>query len=218
LPNTNAPFGFRQFGQREGMSPTAGQEVRLISSANTQLIFTGDVVAQSSATPGYIISAGSTIGGISPAITTALTGVFLGCKYYNTNVSRVTWSSYWPGAGASGDVQAFICTNPEQLYIAQGSSGGVLGSSNIGQVVPTSILGSSAGNTLTGQSAMTIQSSLATGLSANGQFLIVDVYSNYAPQGVNGTSTGAEGFQIAVLQPANFQRRTVTGSATLISS
>jgi hypothetical protein len=217
LPNTSAPFGFKQYGQREGSAPTAGQETRLISSAQTTPIFTGDVVAQSSAAPGYILSIGST-----GAITTTALGIFLGCKYYNTNVSRTTWSSYWPGSGATGDVQAFVCTNPEQLYIAQGSTGGVLGSSNIGQGVPCSVLLSSLGNTLTGQSVMTIQSSLVTGLSSNAQFMVIDTYANVAPPGVNGTSTGAEGLQIAVLQPLNFIRRTITAAAgppaSLISS
>jgi hypothetical protein len=52
--------------------------------------------------------------------------------------------------------------------------------------------------------------------------MIVDLYSNTAPPGVNGTSTGAEGLQIAVLQPLNFVRRTITGpvapNATILGS
>lgn len=224
MANTNAPFGARQFGQREGSAPTAGMEVRYLSSAYTCPVFTGDLVWQSSADPGHIVSANSTTGtgGIANAITTTVLGVFLGCEYYNTNVNRVTWNSYWPGSGAQGDVKCYIATNPEQLYIIQGSTGGVLGTSNIGQAVPMSLTGSSAGNTLSGQSIATIQSSLVTGLSSNGQWLIVDVYSNYAPPGVNGTSTGSEGWQIAVVQPLNFIRRTITAAAgppaSLISS
>src|SRR6516225_99837 len=124
MANTNNAFGFRQFGQREGSAPTAGQEVRLISSANAMPVFTGDVVALSSGSVPYIGSVGtsSTNGGVAAgAITTTAYGIFLGCEYYNTNVNRVTWSSYWPGSGAQGDVKAFVCSNPEQLYIAQGS-------------------------------------------------------------------------------------------------
>lgn len=205
MANTSAPFGFRQFGQREGTSPTAGTEMRLISSAATTPIFTGDVVIQSSNPAGYIVQAGSTT-----AITTLAYGIFLGCEYFNSNVNRVTWSSYWPGSGATGDVKAYVCSNPEQLYIAQGSTGAVLGTSNIGQGVPMTVTGASLGNTTTGQSVMGIQSSLITGLSSNAQFLIVDAYTNAAPPGVNGTSTTAEGLQIMVLQPLNFVRRTIT--------
>jgi hypothetical protein len=217
LANTSAPYGFRQFGNREGGAPTAGLERRFISSANTQPIFTGDVVAQSSAAPGYIVTIGAT-----GAITTLAYGVFQGCEFFNTAVNRVTWSSFWPGSGATGDVTAMVCSNPEQLYTAQGSTGAVLGTSQIGLGVPCTVLLSSLGNQTTGQSVMGIQSSLATGLSSNAQFMIVDLYSNTAPPGVNGTSTGAEGLQIAVLQPLNFVRRTITGpvapNATILGS
>jgi len=220
LANTNNPFGFRQFGQREGSAPTAGLETRLISSGYTCPVFTGDVVMQSSGTPGYLVSVGSSAGGTAGSIANIAYGIFLGCEYYNANVNRVTWSSYWPGSGATGDVTAYVCSNPEQLYIAQGSTGAVLGSTQIGTGFPCSLLLSSQGNTTTGQSIMTIQSSLPTGLSSNAQFMLVDVYSNHAPPGVNGTSTGAEGWQIGVFQPLNFVRRTLNGvsAAAIVST
>ena len=83
-----------------------------------------------------------------------------------------------------------------------------------------SITNSSLGNTLSGQSVMTVQSSLVTGLSSNGQFQIVDIYSNYAPPGVNGTSTGSEGLQIVVVQPNLSYRRALIGgvSPTIFST
>lgn len=208
MANTSNPFGFRQFGQREGSAPTAGFETRVISSGNTTPIFTGDVVGLSTTAP-YITTLGATGG-----ITNTLEGVFLGCEYFNSNVNRVTWSSYWPGSGATGDIKANVCTNPEQLYIAQGSTGGVLGTSVIGFGIPFSITGSSLGNTTTGQSVMTVTSSLVTGLSSNSPFKIIDVYSNYAPPGVNGTSTGSEGLQIVVVQQNSAFRKTVVTAFT----
>lgn len=206
MANTNNPFGFRQYGQREGSAPTAGFDRKFISSANTNPIFTGDTVVRSTTTP-YILSGGSTTG-----ITAQIEGIFLGCKYFNTNVGRTVWNSYWPGSGASGDIEAYVCTNPEQQYIVQGSTGGVLGSTNIGMGVPMSVTLSSLGNTTTGQSVMTVQSSLVTGLSSNAQFEIVDIYSNVAPPGVNGTSTTAEGYQIVVVQPLTAFRKTLAGA------
>jgi hypothetical protein len=83
MANTSAPFGFRQFGQREGSAPTAGTEMRLVSSGQTFPIFTGDTVYQSSNPGGYVQGAGSTT-----AITTLVYGIFQGCEYYNTNVNR----------------------------------------------------------------------------------------------------------------------------------
>lgn len=210
MANTNAPFGFRQFGQREGSAPTAGFDRKFISSGQTIPIFTGDTVVRSTTLP-YLASGGSTT-----SIDDPIEGVFLGCKYFNTNVNRVTWNSYWPGSGATGDVEAYVCTNPEQLYIVQGSTGGVLGTSNVGMAIPMSLTGSSLGNTTTGQSVMTVQSSLVTGLSSNGQFEIMDVYSNYAPPGVNGTSTTAEGWQVVVVQPLTAFRKTLAGGVATV--
>ncbi len=210
MANTNNPFGFRQYGQREGSAPTAGLERRVLSSGLTTPVFTGDTVVRSTTLP-YLASGGSTTG-----ITTPIEGVFLGCKYLNTSLGRTTWNSYWPGSGATGDVEAYICTNPEQLYIAQGSTGGVLGTSNIGMAIPMSITNSSLGNTLSGQSVMTVQSSMVTGLSSNGQFEIVDIYSNVAPPGVNGTSTGAEGYQIVVVQQLQAFRKTLAGGVSAV--
>ena len=210
MANTSAPMGFKQFGRREGGAPTAGFDRKYISSGYTCPVFTGDTVNRSTTAP-YIVSAGSTAGGVANGITTLIEGVFLGCKYYNTNVGRTVWNSYWPGSGASGDVEAYVCTDPEQQYIVQGSTGGVLGSSVVGFMVPMSITNSSLGNTLSGQSVMTVQSSLVTGLSSNGQFQIVDIYSNYAPPGVNGTSTGSEGLEMVVVQPNLSYRRALIG-------
>ena len=215
--NTNNPFGFKQYGRREGSAPTAGFDRKFISSGYTNPVFTGDAVVKST-TPPYVVSGGSSqgTGGVTLGTTVALNeGIFLGCKYYNTNVARTVWSSYWPGSGATGDVEAYVCTDPEELYIVQGSTGGVLGSSNIGMLIQQTTTGSTQGNTLTGQSVMTVVSSLVTGLSSQGQWLIVDTYSNVAPPGVNGTSTGSEGYQIVVVQPNNAVRRTLYGPSLL---
>lgn len=216
MANTNNPFGFRQFGQREGTSPTAGFERFTIASSDTNLYFTGDVVGLSSGGGAGVgtITVISSISGVA-ALANSVLGVFLGCKFFNPATGRVTPSSFFPGnVGSSSPCDAYVCTNMEQLYIAQGTSGAVLGTSNIGYGVFPSLTGSSLGNQATGISAQTIVSSQVTGLSSNGVFKIVDVYSNTAPPGVNGTSTGAEGFQIMILQPNSFSRR----SAALLSS
>jgi hypothetical protein len=213
MANTAAPFGFRQFGQREGTAPTAGLERLLITSSDTNLYFTGDVVAISS----YSLVAG-TISPVSSVVANAVApvGVFLGCEYYNSNVGRTVWNSFWPGnQGSSTFYNAYVCTNPQQLYIVQATSNAVCGSSMIGSLVTHSVTGSSLGSQTTGQSVQTILSSVAvTGLSSNGPWKVVDVYANYAPPGVNGTSTGAEGLQILVVQPNAFSRNVLTGVST----
>lgn len=215
--SSNGGFGFRQFGMREGSAPTAGFDRKFISSGYTNPVFTGDAVVRST-TPPYLVSAGSSAGtgGVTLGASIAINeGIFLGCEYYNTNVGRVTWNSFWPGTGATGDVTAYVCTNPEELYIVQGTSGAVLGSTNIGMNVPQVTTGSTLGNTLSGQSIMTVASSLVTGLSSAGQWQIVDIYSNSAPPGVNGTSTGSEGFQVVIVQPSIAIRKTLYGAQAL---
>ncbi len=217
MANTNAPFGFRQFGQREGTAPTAGLERYWILSSDPSPYFTGDVVDQSSKTlaNGYINNGGS-----SGNITYVGLGVFLGCKYYSPSVGRTVWNSYFPGnVSSSSPVEAYVCTNTEQLYLVQGTTGAVLQQSDIGHGISFTITGASLGNTATGQSVMQVNSSLTTALTSNAPFRIVDLYSNYAPPGVNGTSTGAEGWQIVVVQPNNFQRNrpgvtALTGAST----
>ena len=217
MANTNNPFGFKQYGMREGSAPTAGFDRKFISSGYTNPVFTGDAVCRSTTAP-YLVPGGSSqgTGGVTLGSSIAINeGVFLGCKYYNTNVSRTVWSSYWPGSGATGDVEAYVCTNPEELYIVQGSTGGVLGSSVIGFCIPQATTGSTLGSQLSGQSVMTVVSSLVTGLSSAGQWQIVDIYSNVAPPGVNGTSTGSEGWQIVVVQPNFSIRKTLYGAQAL---
>jgi hypothetical protein len=217
MANTNNPFGFKQYGMREGSAPTAGFDRKFISSGYTNPVFTGDAVVRSTTAP-YLVSGGSSqgTGGVTLGASIAINeGIFLGCKYYNTNVSRTVWSSYWPGSGATGDVEAYVCTNPEELYIVQGSTGGVLGSSVIGFNIPQTTTGSTQGSQLTGQSVMTVVSSLVTGLSSGGQWQIVDIYSNVAPPGVNGTSTTSEGYQIVVVQPNSAIRKTLYGAQAL---
>src|SRR5947208_2984772 len=92
--NTNAPFGFRQFGQREGTSPTAGMDRMFINSSDTNLYFTGDLVTQSSANGSFITVPASVAGTVNQL---AYVGVFQGCEYYSASVGRSVWSSYFPG-------------------------------------------------------------------------------------------------------------------------
>ena len=213
MANTSAPFGFRQFGQREGTAPTAGFDRCFGLSSDPNVYYTGDLVAISSQSlsPGYITNASSVATSGVPVY-----GVFLGCEYYSPQAKQVVWDKYFPGnVGSSAPWNAYVCTNPEQLYIAQGTSAAVLGTSCIGYGInwTSSLAPSSAGtsgNTTSGLSVVSLQSTSVTGLSSTSYFKIVDIYQNYAPPGTNGTSSGSEGLQVLVVQPNNFARGTRT--------
>ena len=213
MANTYNPFGFRQFGRREGASPTAGFDRLFLASSDANLYFTGDVVCLSSATTGTnpnTISLWSGSSGYIPV------GVFMGCKYYSPSVGRTVWSSYFPGnVGSSSPCDAYVCTDVEQRYIAQASTtSGVVGSSMIGWGITIASSGQASGNTTTGISNIALASSVTSIQSATSPFKVVDVYSNWAPSGVNGTSTGSEGGAILVVVPNNWFYQGLNSAST----
>lgn len=208
MANTFAPFGFRQFGRREGGAPTAGMERMYLLSSDTNLYFTGDVVAVSSASlvAGYITLPSS-------GTLTQIAGIFAGCEYYNPSVGRVVWNSYFPGnVGSSSPCNAYVITDPEQLFLVQCTTTAVVGTSAINLNVGWASSLQANGNTLSGISAVALNS---TTVSANSSlpFRIVDTTSNFMPPGVNGTDGSTTG-AIVVVQFNNQARRTLTSYST----
>jgi len=49
-------------------------------------------------------------------------GVFVGCHYLAAGLGYPIWSNYWPGAGATGEVDAFIIDDPFVVYEIQASA------------------------------------------------------------------------------------------------
>ena len=169
MANTQAYFGFTQYQGGAGGAPTMAQSVRRIASGNGTAIYTGDpVMPVVSTANGYITQA-------SPGSTT-LAGIFVGCKYLNTSLGRTIWSNYWPGSGATGDVEAYVIDDPNARFIVQTSTSSFpmtgtatsMTSGVIGQYAQFSI---GTGNTLSGRSGAYL-SSLATTVTF--PFLIVD--------------------------------------------
>ena len=208
MANTFSPFGFRPVGRLEGGSPTAGLTRVFIASSDTNSYYTGDTVAYSSAgIAGYISLPSS--GTLSPPTL----GVFMGCEYYQTTTGRITFSPYFPGSvGSSSPCNAYVITDPEQQFIVQSSTTALIGSSNVGYNVGVASSLQSGGNTLSGISAIALNSST---VSANSSlpFRIVDSYANSAPPGVNGTDTTTAG-QILIVQPNNWARKNLTAPST----
>lgn len=208
MANTFSPFGLRPFGRMEGGAPTAGMTRTFILSSDTNTYFTGDTVAYSSAGSGGYITLPSS-GTLSPPVL----GVFVGCEYYNTATGQIRFSPYFPGSvGSSSPCNAYVITDPEQLFIVQSSTTALIGSSNTGYNVGIASSLQSGGNTLSGISGIALNSST---VSANSSlpFRIVDSYANYAPPGVNGTDTATAG-QILVVAPNNWARKNLTAPST----
>lgn len=204
MANTAAPFGFRQLRRLDGGSPTAGFETAVIASSDTNLYFTGDPVATSTTGPYITVPSSGFV---------QIRGIFMGCEYYNASVNQIRWSPYFPGSvstsSGTNDVKAWVCTDPEMLYIAQCSTNATVLSSQIGQNIGFTTSVSSLGNTLSGVSVVSLGST-SVGTSSSGPFRIYDFYSNYAPPGTNGTDNTSAG-NILVVAPNNFDRKNLTG-------
>lgn len=114
MANTNAPFGFQPLGVSEGSAPTFALSKARVAAANATKIFRGDPVK--ALATGYIAQSAN---GTDVAITT---GIFWSCKYLSTSQGRTLWSTYWPGADATGDVECEIISfkgGPSQRFRVQ---------------------------------------------------------------------------------------------------
>lgn len=172
MANVAAPFGFRQVSGT-GSSPTYELSTYAISSANSTAIFKGDAVVPVTGTAtGYIKQA--------TASTVALVGIFDGCKYLSTAQKRTTWSNYWPGSDATGDVEAYVIDDPNAKFVVQ-AGGTNVGFSKLQQNIQLNV---GTGNTATGISGMYVETPATT---ATLPFRVVDLVTD--PPGQNGTDT-----------------------------
>jgi hypothetical protein len=190
MANTFAPFGFRQYQGGAGGAPTFSQTVKKVASSNTTAIYFGDpVMPVISTANGYITQAA--------AGTTALAGIFVGCRYVSVAQKRTVWSSYWPGSDANGDVDAYVVDDPNARFLVQATNSTVspsfqitgtataYGYSPVGQLAQFTI---GTGSTATGISGSYLS---ALGTTATYPFQVVDLVT--FPPGTNGadpTSTG----------------------------
>jgi hypothetical protein len=178
MANTLAPFGFKQFGTASGppnFAQNSNPPYRI--AADGSAIYYGDAVRMESGGPtGYVVPWVAGDGGTASRI---LVGIFLGCQYYSTSQRQTVWSNFWPGAGATGDVTAFVADDPNSQWVVQASAGPITQVS-IGQTAD--IAAGPTGNTVTGISGMTLA---APGTSATAPFKVVNIIT--APPGANGT-------------------------------
>lgn len=115
MANTNAPFGFKQYLGGSGGAATFAHNRRKVASGNGTAIYRGDpVMPVIGAATGYITQG-------APG-TTVLAGIFAGCEYLSVTAGKKVWSNYWPGSGASGDIDAQVIDDPNAQFVAQGNS------------------------------------------------------------------------------------------------
>jgi hypothetical protein len=160
MANTDAPNGFTPAFHLYG-GVIRPQKLRIASATNAS-IFSGDVVNLSS---GYVIQ-GTATG--TPA------GVFAGC-YYTATDGTPTFTNYWAADTAtlgSGDVEAYVYTDPGIVYEAQFTAG-TPAVSFIGNKYTIS---TTAGSTNNGRSKEGVTATTSSGIALCNRF--VDSPSN----------------------------------------
>jgi hypothetical protein len=174
-------MGFQSFRRTEGASPTGGLTEVWISSTDPGPIFRGDPVLTS--TFGGTNNSGAYITSVATAGAAFLCrGVFQGCYQYQPSAQRVIWNNFYNGTvtGSTGDIKAYIIDDPEEQFLIQASTKGTILSSLIGLNIGITTGISTTGNTLSGYSNITVESTAATA-SSSFPFRIVDFYAAYAP-------------------------------------
>lgn len=155
MPNVNKPFGLRPLGNLSatGSQKQFGYE---IEDNQSGAIFQGDLVTLKD---GYIVK-------FAPASHTAAVGVFNGCNYIDPSTGKPTWKNYYPGSVniTAGKIVADVIDDPNQLFIIQADEDIV--QADFGK--NADVTASTTGSTVTGLSAMTLDSSdIGTGAAKN---------------------------------------------------
>jgi len=203
MSNVNAPNGFQFYGKMEGAAPTVGATTRLIAAANTTPIGYGDPVV--SLSTGYIDRATAGV--------TQIAGIFYGCEYFNSAVGRKVWSHSWPGSSNTGDILAYLDTDPNSMYVAQASLAPVVFADIDSNV--QFVIGTPATEAAGGFSTSSILS--GSPLDTNTlPFRVVGLLSQYAPgganSGVNGTDD-ASNYNRVIVRANYWDRTSLVGIA-----
>ena len=201
MANVSAPFGFQQ-RSGTGSSPTYEQVERLVDY-NTSNIFFGD--------PVFTISDGSVAGittGPGPG-TTAIAGVFVGCKYLSVAQKRTVWSNYWPGSDvASGNsVTAYLVTDGNAQFLCQVGGSGSTGitAANVGSNVQFAY---GTGTTSNGISGAYLDITVTPATTSTLPFRVNALVTN--PPGAPGTASGA--YNYVVVAANNFESRALAAT------
>lgn len=196
MANTQAQFGFQQFGYISGASPDYQQNKGLIQSTYSTKIYFGDPVIKSASTQ-YIQP-------MTSNTATSIWGIFVGCQYTPTGGGAPQWSPFW-GGSAAADATAYIIDAPTALFKVAALLTAVPASA-IGQNIGFS---TGAGGTTTGAGFSTYvvdQSTLTTSNAWPFQ-----VYAMYAGVG-NGSDTTTN-YNWVVVGFNNQRHKTLTGVA-----
>lgn len=206
MANSNAPFGFRQYSGT-GSAPTY-EQVTFGNGGidyNATVIYYGDPVVRVGSGDGTLAQAAGSAGGS----TVTMAGVFQGCKYLSTVLSRTVWSNYWPGgsptaSGNQSSIEAYVINDANAQFVVQSDSTGVT-QGGVGSNFDFNI---GTGTTANGQSGAFL---LHTGVTtAAYPWRLVKLVLD--PPGAPGTASGA--YNLAVVAFNNVETKNATAVNT----
>jgi hypothetical protein len=125
MANTSAPFGFRQYSGTGSVPDdgTVGPQDCLWQYERDLLRRRRHSALDRLHRQGHVAS------------TVRVEGIFIGCKYFSTAQKRTVWSNYWPGSDATGDVEAYIISDPNAQFVVQAGGTNAIGFANIGEFI-----------------------------------------------------------------------------------
>jgi hypothetical protein len=112
MANTQAQFGFQQFGYLPGGAPDYQLSKYAIQSTYATAIFFGDVVQKSASLGPYIQPCKS-----GSSVATGVLGIFQGCMYTPSGSAPV-WYPWYPAAAGGADAVAYVIDAPNALFRA----------------------------------------------------------------------------------------------------
>jgi hypothetical protein len=108
-PTIDAPYGLKPINLIGGQVFAGSTRSIPIIYNDSTAIYYGDFVK---VVRGFVQrQAVTTAGGAA-----GLCGIFLGCSYTNPVTKQKTFSQYYPGSIAAGDIQAVVCDDPDTVF------------------------------------------------------------------------------------------------------
>ena len=184
-PTVSLPYGLQPINRVDGM-PYAGatRQIPIASDYNTA-IFNGDIVRV--AAGGNIQKSTVTVDSTTAAANNTV-GVFVGVQYVNTQGQTVR-AQYYPGNAAASSAIAYVVDDPLALFkVAVTASG-----SNVVTGVNQSAVGTNmsvrqgTGNTITGDSEVSVYATNAQGNAAALPVRVIAVVPETATSATNFT-------------------------------
>jgi hypothetical protein len=168
MASTASPYGFKAVNELGGLPYAGSTRTFLINPAGYSTnIFNGTLVYVNAS--GYIqIATATGADGTTNALPTGstltgVTGVFVGCSYYNAQ-GQLIFSQYYP-SGTTGVVQAFVIDDDRAVFQVQAN--GSVGQAGLGQnVYLANAQSTSTGSTTTGNSNIAVSSTTVTTTAA----------------------------------------------------